>query len=250
MAAASCSTRGCSPASATWPSTSPWSPSAGPATSSSASCSPMAAGWWPSASCPAQLDRPAHEGRGARGPSVHVGRARPDAAAVDHTVVAAERDGDAWWVVMQDVSDSLLPHGDRLSTGGAPAHPRGGERDVGGVLGRAGSPPLLAARLLLPLLAGDRRQGARRPRSPAEAVRGLLGGVRRGRRHGRRGGGPGHPRGSGAVCCRAGRLRDDTHPRRHPRRADRDRRPPPDPARLGPRHPGPSGRRLLLVHLP
>ena len=36
-------------------------------------------------------------------------------AAVDHTVVAAERDGDARWVVMRDVSDSLLPHSDRLS---------------------------------------------------------------------------------------------------------------------------------------
>lgn len=35
--------------------------------------------------------------------------------AVDHAVVAAERDGDAWWVVMRDVSDSLLPDGARLS---------------------------------------------------------------------------------------------------------------------------------------
>ena len=36
-------------------------------------------------------------------------------AAIDHAVVAAERDGDAWWVVMRDVSDSLLPDGKRLS---------------------------------------------------------------------------------------------------------------------------------------
>jgi hypothetical protein len=35
--------------------------------------------------------------------------------AVDHAVVAAERDGDAWWVVMRDVSSSLLPDGERLS---------------------------------------------------------------------------------------------------------------------------------------
>jgi Phosphotransferase enzyme family len=37
----------------------------------------------------------------------------PDA--IDHAVVAAERDGDAWWVVMRDVSASLLPDGKRLS---------------------------------------------------------------------------------------------------------------------------------------
>lgn len=36
-------------------------------------------------------------------------------SAIDHTVVAAERDGDAWWVVMRDVSDSLLADGRRLS---------------------------------------------------------------------------------------------------------------------------------------
>jgi hypothetical protein len=35
--------------------------------------------------------------------------------AIDHTIVAAERDGDAWWVVMKDVSDSLLPDDKRLS---------------------------------------------------------------------------------------------------------------------------------------
>lgn len=35
--------------------------------------------------------------------------------AIDHTVVAADRDGDAWWVVMRDVSDRLLPDGKRLS---------------------------------------------------------------------------------------------------------------------------------------
>jgi hypothetical protein len=34
--------------------------------------------------------------------------------AIDHAVVAAERDGDAWWVVMHDVSASLLPDGRRL----------------------------------------------------------------------------------------------------------------------------------------
>jgi hypothetical protein len=33
---------------------------------------------------------------------------------IDHAVVAAERDGDAWWVVMRDVSASLLPDGKRL----------------------------------------------------------------------------------------------------------------------------------------
>jgi hypothetical protein len=37
----------------------------------------------------------------------------PDA--IDHAVIAAERDGDAWWVVMRDVSSSLLPDGKRLS---------------------------------------------------------------------------------------------------------------------------------------
>jgi hypothetical protein len=36
-------------------------------------------------------------------------------AAIDHAIVAAERDGDAWWVVMKDVSDSLLPDHQRLS---------------------------------------------------------------------------------------------------------------------------------------
>jgi hypothetical protein len=34
---------------------------------------------------------------------------------IDHAVVAAERDADAWWVVMRDVSDSLLPNGKRLT---------------------------------------------------------------------------------------------------------------------------------------
>jgi Phosphotransferase enzyme family len=36
-------------------------------------------------------------------------------AAIDHTIVAAERDGEAWWVVMKDVSDSLLSDDKRLS---------------------------------------------------------------------------------------------------------------------------------------
>jgi hypothetical protein len=36
-------------------------------------------------------------------------------AQIDHAVVAAERDGEAWWIVMRDVSDSLLPDGTRLS---------------------------------------------------------------------------------------------------------------------------------------
>jgi hypothetical protein len=35
--------------------------------------------------------------------------------AIDHTIVAAERDGEAWWIVMRDVSDSLLPDDKRLS---------------------------------------------------------------------------------------------------------------------------------------
>jgi hypothetical protein len=35
--------------------------------------------------------------------------------AIDHTILAAERDGDAWWVVMKDVSDLLLPDQKRLS---------------------------------------------------------------------------------------------------------------------------------------
>ena len=34
---------------------------------------------------------------------------------IDHAIVAAARDGDAWWVVMRDVSASLLPDGTRLS---------------------------------------------------------------------------------------------------------------------------------------
>jgi hypothetical protein len=34
---------------------------------------------------------------------------------IDHAIVAAERDGDAWWVAMRDVSASLLPDGKRLS---------------------------------------------------------------------------------------------------------------------------------------
>jgi hypothetical protein len=34
--------------------------------------------------------------------------------AIDHAIVAAERDGDAWWVLMRDVSGSLLPDGGRL----------------------------------------------------------------------------------------------------------------------------------------
>lgn len=35
--------------------------------------------------------------------------------AIDHAIVAAERDGEAWWVVMKDVSDSLLSDDRRLS---------------------------------------------------------------------------------------------------------------------------------------
>ncbi len=35
--------------------------------------------------------------------------------AIDHSIVAAERDGEAWWVVMKDVSDSLLSDHQRLS---------------------------------------------------------------------------------------------------------------------------------------
>jgi len=35
--------------------------------------------------------------------------------AIDHAIVAAERDGQAWWVVMRDVSDSLLADERRLS---------------------------------------------------------------------------------------------------------------------------------------
>src|SRR6185437_15747523 len=35
--------------------------------------------------------------------------------AIDHAVLAAERDGEAWWVVMRDVSASLLSDGRRLS---------------------------------------------------------------------------------------------------------------------------------------
>ena len=35
--------------------------------------------------------------------------------AIDHAVLAAERDGDAWWVLMRDVSASLLPDGRRLT---------------------------------------------------------------------------------------------------------------------------------------
>ena len=35
--------------------------------------------------------------------------------AIDHAILAAERDGDAWWVVMRDVSASLLPDGERLT---------------------------------------------------------------------------------------------------------------------------------------
>ena len=34
---------------------------------------------------------------------------------IDHAAVATERDGDAWWVVMRDVSASLLPDGKRLT---------------------------------------------------------------------------------------------------------------------------------------
>jgi hypothetical protein len=35
--------------------------------------------------------------------------------AIDYAIVAAERDGEAWWVVMRDVSDSLLADERRLS---------------------------------------------------------------------------------------------------------------------------------------
>jgi hypothetical protein len=34
---------------------------------------------------------------------------------IDHAVVAVERDGEAWWVVMRDVSAFLLPDGKRLT---------------------------------------------------------------------------------------------------------------------------------------
>jgi Phosphotransferase enzyme family len=36
-------------------------------------------------------------------------------AAIDHAIVAAECDGEAWWVIMKDVSGSLLPDDRRLS---------------------------------------------------------------------------------------------------------------------------------------
>jgi hypothetical protein len=34
---------------------------------------------------------------------------------IDHAAIAAERDGETWWVLMRDVSGSLLPDGKRLS---------------------------------------------------------------------------------------------------------------------------------------
>jgi hypothetical protein len=34
---------------------------------------------------------------------------------IEHAAVGVERDGDAWWVLMDDVSDRLLPDGKRLS---------------------------------------------------------------------------------------------------------------------------------------
>jgi hypothetical protein len=34
---------------------------------------------------------------------------------IDHAMVAVERDGEAWWVLMRDVSRSLLPEGKRMT---------------------------------------------------------------------------------------------------------------------------------------
>jgi Phosphotransferase enzyme family len=36
---------------------------------------------------------------------------------IDHAAIGAVRDGDAWWVLMRDVSERLLPDGKRLSRG-------------------------------------------------------------------------------------------------------------------------------------
>ena len=129
-----------------------------------------------------ELDRPPHPGpRAARRSCSRPACWTACPATIDHAVVAAERDGDAWWVVMRDVSASLLADGRRLTRDEHRRILRGREPDVGGVLGRADPAPLLAAgllRLFSPAIAEAERDGAG---PAAQAVRGLLGGVRRGR---------------------------------------------------------------------
>ena len=89
---------------------------AGRATRSSASCSPTAAGWSPSGSCPAPTGstatRRTRDARRCCSPPACSTGCRD---AIDHAIVAAERDGEAWWVVMRDVSATLLPDDKRLS---------------------------------------------------------------------------------------------------------------------------------------
>ena len=66
-------------------------------------------------------------------------------ASVDPAVVAAEPDGDAWWVVMRDVSVELVDESTPLTREREPLRARARRRDVGRVLGRGGAAPLDAS---------------------------------------------------------------------------------------------------------
>jgi hypothetical protein len=121
--------------------------------------------------------------------------------ALDHAMVAAARDGDAWWLVMRDVSDELL--------------------DDHSIVPREANRRLLAAvnemwevfwgeRVECPCSPGRaapagrsvaRQARARRDRPPPQAARGDVGGLRRG-------GGPGRRR---SRCSRSSKT-----PRRSP----------------------------------
>ena len=103
-------------------------------------------------------------------------------AQLDPGTIAAEREDDAWWVVMRDVSAELLDDAtpltreqNRFVLGAAAAMWQEFWDDAPPSAGGAG-PPLRGH------VPGHRGARARRTGRAAEAVRGGLGGVRRGRR--------------------------------------------------------------------
>ena len=171
-------------------------------------------------------------------------------ASVDPAVVAAEPDGDAWWVVMRDVSAELLDESTPLTRdqNRFVLGPR--RRDVGAVLGRGGAAPVQPRRPPGVRGAGDLRAGARRRRHPAEAVRGSLGGVRRGGGSRRGRGDPGAARRRDPARRCARRPRHDADPRRPARREHRAPGRAARAPRLRPRDPGQPRARARLVHGP
>ncbi len=108
--------------------------------------------------------------------------------AIDHAIVAAERDGDAWWVVMRDVSDSLLSDDRRLSRAEEPEQSWRPPTGCGRSSGASRSRISWSLRdCFAPLLTRRSPSPSGRTRPATQAVRGLLGGVRGGGRLRRRG---------------------------------------------------------------